>query len=193
MLGQEVSQLSVGIVCELHPKLLGRMKVRFPHLDNTESDWCAVVAPMAGSDRGMVMLPEVGDHVLVGFEQGAVERGFILGGLWNEKQVAPASDGDVKKNNWRFIRSRAGHIICLDDTKNAERIEIITSDTKQSIVIDVAEKQLDIKSESGDISIQAERGKVTILAKEISLKSQTDLKIEAGGVLTLKGSMVNIN
>ncbi len=86
MLAQDVSQLSIGVVSELHPKLLGRVKVRFPHLNNTESDWCFVVSPMAGEERGLAMIPEVGDHVLVGFEQGSMERGFILGGCGTRKR-----------------------------------------------------------------------------------------------------------
>ena len=49
----------------------GRVRLRFPWLsDDYVSDWARTVQPGAGKDRGAVVLPEVGDEVLVAFEQG---------------------------------------------------------------------------------------------------------------------------
>ena len=43
----------------------------FPWLsDDYVSDWARTVQPGAGKDRGAMVLPEVGDEVLVAFEQG---------------------------------------------------------------------------------------------------------------------------
>ena len=51
------------------PENQGRVKVRFPWLDDTaESHWCRLSARYAGKDRGMYFVPEVGDEVLVVFE-----------------------------------------------------------------------------------------------------------------------------
>ena len=53
------------------PSKQGRVKLTFPWLsDDYVSDWARTVQPGAGKDRGAMVLPEVGDEVLVAFEQG---------------------------------------------------------------------------------------------------------------------------
>ncbi len=60
------------------------MKLTFPWLsDSYVSDWARTVQPGAGKDRGAMVLPEVGDEVLVLFEQGDIRRPYVLGGLYN--------------------------------------------------------------------------------------------------------------
>jgi hypothetical protein len=73
---------------------LGRVKVKFPTFDDQdESAWARVASPMAGSGRGLSVLPEVNDEVLVAFEQGDINRPYILGMLWNGKDKPPSSAG----------------------------------------------------------------------------------------------------
>lgn len=193
MIMQETSHLVIGEVAELHASTQGKLRVKFPHLEDTLSDWCSVVSPMGGPERGFVMLPEVGDHVLVGFEHGDPLRGFVLGSIWNQKQKIPAGDGQVQKNNLRFIRSRSGHVVRLDDTPGKEKIEIIDMTGKQSIVIDSAKKKVSVSTESGDVSVKAKSGKVDVEATSITIKASGSINIEASGTLTLKGATVNIN
>lgn len=193
MIAEMVSHLVIGVVSELHPSAMGRARVKFPHLDEISSDWCSVVSPMGGPGRGFVMLPEVGDHVLVGFEHGDPHRGFILGSVWNQKQKIPAGDGKPRENNLRFIRSRSGHVVRLDDTSGKEKIEIIDKTGKQSIVIDSTANKVTIITDSGDVSVSAQAGKVDVQAAEISIKSSGPISIDAGGQLKLKGARVDIN
>ncbi|HEY4410960.1 MAG TPA: VgrG-related protein, partial [Acidimicrobiia bacterium] len=77
------SSLVVGIVTNNNdPDKLGRVKVKFPTLtDKEESDWARVVSTGAGSSRGLQIIPDVNDEVLVGFEHGDVTRPLVLGGL----------------------------------------------------------------------------------------------------------------
>lgn len=193
MIAEDVSQLVVGTVCKLHESVMGRVKVKFAHLCGTESDWCTVVTPMGGPERGFVMLPEVGDDVLVGFEHGDPNRGYVLGSLWSQKQKIPAGDGRPRENNLRFIRSRCGHVVRLDDTKGKEKIEIIDHLGEHKIVIDSAAKKIEIICTSGDVSITAKAGKVAVEASEVSMKSSGAINIEAAGPMNLKGATVNIN
>ena len=193
MIAEEVSHLVIGVVSELHASIMGRVRVKFPHLDETESDWCSVVAPMGGPERGFVMLPEVGDNVLVGFEHGDPLRGFILGSIWNQTQKIPPGDGKATDNNLRFIRSRSGHVVRLDDTKGKEKIEIIDKTAQQSIVIDSAANTITVATENGNVSVTAKSGKVDVQATNITIKSTGTISIEASGALTLKGATVNIN
>ena len=69
---------------------LGRVKVKYPTLsDSDESTWARVATPGGGVQRGLQWIPEVGDEVLVGFELGDKTRPMILGGLWSRKDKPP--------------------------------------------------------------------------------------------------------
>ncbi len=201
MTATEVSHFVVGVVSKLDEKTAGRVKVKFPHLGMCEGDWCVVVSPMGGAGRGFVMLPEVGDHVVVALEHGDVNRGYVLGAFWTAKQQPPELDGKPKENNLRLIRSRSGHQIRLDDTKGKERIEIIDKDGKRQILLDSAKKKIvvecdgdvDVKAGSGNVSVKAGSGKVEVEGQSVTVKSTGEMTIQAGGTLTLKGATVNIN
>src|SRR5699024_167370 len=61
----------VGVVSDVQdPEKLGRVRVTMPWLDDEYvSPWARTVHPGAGKERGWVALPEVGDEVLLHFEQ----------------------------------------------------------------------------------------------------------------------------
>ena len=66
-----------------------RVQVSYPwHEKPLESYWARLAMPMAGNERGLVLIPEVGDEVLVAFERGDLRFPYVLGGLWNGKRQA---------------------------------------------------------------------------------------------------------
>jgi len=182
------------------PDGVGRVKLRFPWLSDTdESQWARIAAPMAGKDRGAYFLPEVDDEVLVAFEQGDIHYPYVLGALWNSVDTPPASNGDGK-NNLRVLKSRSGHIVKLNDEDGKETVEIVDKTGKNSIVIDTAGNTVTITSDK-DITLKAANGTITLDAQKIAVKSSADAKVEAGGgmdvkasgTLNIKGATVNIN
>ena len=67
-----------------------RVKVKFPWLSaDEESHWARVAMPMAGKDRGLMLMPEVDDEVLVMFEQGDVNHPYVIGSIWNGSDTPP--------------------------------------------------------------------------------------------------------
>ena len=173
-------------------KKLGRIKLKFPWLsDNNETDWVRIATFMAGSERGSFFLPEVGDEVLVAFDQGELNHPYVIGALWNDTAKPPEKNADGK-NNFRLIKSRSGHIIKLDDTDGNEKIEIVDKSNSNKVIIDTKDNKISIISNK-DIEISAPSGKVTISGKEIEIKSTTSAKIEASADMTVKGATVNIN
>ena len=194
--------VTVGLVTNNNdPDGLARVKVRFPWLsDQDESYWARVLTPMAGNGRGFYALPEVDDEVLVAFEHGRVEFPYVLGALWNGKDVPP-EPSDNGKNNMRTFKSRSGHIVRLDDTDGEGKIEILDSSGKNSIVITTKNNTVTISADA-DIAIKASQGKVTISGsggveitsdKDVKVNATGNLNLQASAQTVLKGATVNIN
>lgn len=196
---QRIQGVVIGLVENLEdPENLGRVKVSFPDLDGVESAWAFLASPMAGAERGLFLRPEKGDQVLVAFVRGGRQLPYIIGGLWSKPQPPPPQDGKAADNNWRFFRSRSGHLLIFDDKKGSERITIRDKPDGpgqyREIVIDSANKKIQITcNPNGDIEIKAPSGNIKIEAANIELKATGEIKIDATANLTLKGAMVNIN
>lgn len=196
----------------------GLVKVKIPLLGMKESNWARLASFMAGKERGAFFLPEVEDEVLVAFENGDANKPFIIGALWNGKDAPPDTNSDGK-NNIRMIKSRSGHIIQLFDKKDEEKIliqsakgqilemndkngsfSIIDNSGKNKIVISTKDNKVTITSEK-DIELAAPKGKISMSAQNIEIKSSADTKMEASAGMdikasanmTIKGATVNIN
>ena len=189
------------------PEGFGRVKLRFPWLSaKDESNWARCVTFMGGAERGAWFLPEVEDEVLVAFEHGRIDHPYVVGSLWNANAKPPGTNDDGK-NPIRMIKTKAGHIVRLDDTDGAEKIEIIDKSEKNSIVIDTASNTLIVTVE-GDITLTA-KGKIVLDCEAFEVKTKADVKmepggnfavkatgnadVEGGGPMTLKGATVAIN
>jgi uncharacterized protein involved in type VI secretion and phage assembly len=172
------------------PDQQGRLKVKYPWLkDQEESDWIRLAAPWAGKERGFFILPEVDDEVLVAFEHGESARAYVLGTLWNGVDTPP-TDGDGRDR--KVLRSRTGHLIILDDSSGAEKIEIIDKGGKNLLTIDSAANTITIASDQ-DIELTAPNGTVKIEAQKLELKTSADATLEASGAMTIKGATIDLN
>ena len=199
---RRINGVVIGIVTNNSddPDGLGRVKVRFPWLsDSDDSFWARIATMMAGNDRGTYFLPEVDDEVLVLFEHGDVRFPYVIGSLWNGKDKAPVDSGNGK-NDLRVIKSRSGHVIKLNDADGKETVEVIDASGKNRVVIDTANNTITITA-GKDIVLAAPHGTIKLDAREIAIGSSADAKItaganlnvKAGAVMNVQGSTVNIN
>jgi uncharacterized protein involved in type VI secretion and phage assembly len=188
------STLVAAVVDDLDdPEGLGRVRVKFPHLDEELSNWARLVSAGAGHDRGNFFRPERGDEVIVAFEHDDPRRPYVLGGVWSVPDPPPA-DKKAVDNDLRQIVTRSGHIVRFDDGQGAERIEIIASGGDQQLVLDTASKRIEVTAKQGDIVVEASAGDVTVKSSgNLKVSAGGDIEIKATGSLKLSGSTVDIN
>ncbi|MEN9938469.1 MAG: hypothetical protein RLZZ387_5048 [Chloroflexota bacterium] len=168
------------------PDKQGRVKLKFPWLAaDQESNWARIVSVGAGASRGLEVIPEVNDEVLVGFEHGDMNYPYVLGGLWNGKDTAPLPTDKVVKSSkvqqW-VLRTRTGHELVFDEGEQANKgqIELKTAGGA-SVTLNDKDKALEIKTGKHTVKLD-DQGNV------VSLTSGGDLKIEAKGALSIKTS-----
>ena len=192
------------------PEELGRVQVMFPFLSkykdaDLSSNWARIAGVGGGSERGMFVLPEIDDEVLVSFENGDFNRPYILGGLWNNKDRPPFEKAtladDKKKVDLRTWRSRSGHRIIMDDKEGEEKLVII-SKNEHRITIDDKENVLNISTAKGVMASLSDAGKIELNTKKatiildetqnkVTINSPGDILVEAATNLNLsaKGNL----
>ena len=94
-----------------------------------------LLAPHAGPGRGFLFLPELGDEVLICFEEGDPERPYAVGSAWNGVHQPPTSgfhapgehnQSEFAPNNVKRLVTRSGHRITMVDTPGKETVSIAT-------------------------------------------------------------------
>ncbi|MFJ9605793.1 VgrG-related protein [Kitasatospora sp. NPDC101176] len=218
---------SGGLVCGLvsdinDPAGAGRVRVRLPWLaPDFQTDWARVVHGGAGRRGGALLLPEVGDEVLVGYELGDSRRPFVLGGLLNTK-AAYHKDGlggpmvEVKGKTARLARqglvSPSGNrLVFIDNVPEAggkptqSTVVLGTGRDELALTIDRTAKAVTLACRpepggpSGLIRIEcAKNGTVTIEAAKggtVNVRSGSDgtVNIEGGRAVNVKGGSGSVS
>ncbi|MDR3339488.1 MAG: phage baseplate assembly protein V, partial [Candidatus Symbiothrix sp.] len=106
---------------------------------NKTTNWIWVASDSAGKsdlvpfNRGIVMIPEKDDLVMVNFEYGDPSRPFVMASIFPEN----VSKGGGVDNNIKTIITRKKHTLKFDDTDGAESITIIDKNNNM-VFIDTA-------------------------------------------------------
>ena len=191
-------QLVIGIVTNIEdPERPARVKVRFPTFSDTfESAWARLAMPGAGMDRGLQILPEIDDEVLVGFEHGDPQRPIVLGGLWSKKLTPPLATSAVVREGRvasRVWKSRTGHSITINDAEATAPDSIIIALKDSSAVLTIGKDAVTLVCDSdvkvttkGAFAVKA-TGDVTIEGANVSLKATSKMQID-GAQVAVKGS-----
>jgi Rhs element Vgr protein len=172
-----VEGLQIGVVTALadDPDGEERIKVRIPVIhDADEGAWARIATLDAGSNRGTVFRPEIGDEVVVGFIQRDPRHAVILGMVHSSANAAPipASDDNHEK---AYVSRSELKLHFNDDTK------VVTLSTK-------AGNQLVLSEDQKAITLQDQHGnKIVMDQSGIQIESIKDVKITATGNLTAEG------
>lgn len=160
------------------PDKMGRVRVQMLWQQNDDmTDWIRVMTPDAGGgkdgakNRGLVVVPEPGDQVVVSFRYNDPDRPFVLGSLFHGKTAGGGGDGNKTKS----LIALSGSKISLD----GKSITIVDAEEKSKIFFDGDGKIEVTSSESitftcGDGSIEIKKdGKITLSGKEININGDT--------------------
>lgn len=175
-------QLAVVVSVD-DPDSMNRVQVRVVSCDDADrqdaAPWARVVCPFAGQDRGAFLIPDVGDEVLVVFQNGDPSYPLVLGGLWNGSSTAPeqiGSQGNIKK----VIRSKNGVKITLDDTSGQEKF-IAETPGGQRITLSDGPGRVLVEDANGNSAEFASAGMTVIAAATVKVQA-SKVQVDAGMV-----------
>jgi uncharacterized protein involved in type VI secretion and phage assembly len=180
------SQLVIGIVTNANdPEKLGRVKVKYPALsDSEESYWARIVTLGAGQAKGVVMLPEANDEVVVAFENGDPRRPLVIGSLFGGK-AKPSDEllqkgkggkydaGGLPDGSFGMVAKNRGFVHTAKD---------LTFKSDQKLIVEI----------SSDIEEKTSANLKSEASSNAELKAGTNYTVQAGSTLTLKGVQINV-
>ncbi|CAD5369304.1 VgrG protein [Rubrivivax sp. A210] len=129
----------------------GRVKVQF-HWDREgkkdagSSCWVRVAQPSAGKSWGVVMLPRIGQEVVVDFIEGDPDQPLVTGGVYNAENMPPYTLPDNKTvstiktnssmggggfNELKFEDKKGSELLYLQAQK--DRTELVKNDSKTDV------------------------------------------------------------
>ena len=165
---------SASVVDNRDSEGLARVLVRVSALTDVIGGdvWARVATMMAGRNRGTWFVPEVGDEVLVAFEQGDVKEPYVIGALWNAKSRPPAeSPVDVK-----LIRSRNGITLRIRDDRNNNALVLETP----------GGQRITLQDNPGSVRVEDANGNSVML-------SASGMTVNASAAVTVNASRVEVS
>jgi len=180
----------------------GRVQVRLPWMPGFEP-WARVSVLMAGDSQGTYFIPQVGDEVLLAFNQGDVREPYVIGSLWNGQDQPPADAPDDPINT-RLIRTPSGHEVAFDETEGSisitssdgqkitldpEKIEVANADGTAVLTLET-DGSITIKS---SVEIDLEAPKISIQGDTLEVQGSASASIDGGGLCEIQAALVKIN
>lgn len=173
----------VGIVAKKYSKdMPGRVCVQIPVRDGDANvlQWAKTVMTSAGKKWGNYFLPEIGDKVLLVFENGNIEKPYIVGSIFADDSEFLQNVAD-EENQYKKIKTKNGNALLFVDSREGEgskdRIELETSKGEHIIILDNENKKITLRDKQGEnsINMNTEKG-------EIEIKVKNRMKISGGNV-----------
>ena len=168
------------------PKGMGRVRVQFFWQKGEQlSPWIRMIQPYAGSGKGFYFIPEVGEEVMVDFENGNAERPFVLGAHYN----GAAKSG--YKPTTKAIHTQSGTKILLNDAEGSVRIEDASGNIYQmdgNGTIEVKAPKNIIFTAGEDLKFSAGRNMTTNVANNLTTNVGNEIVQDSGRKTTLSSA-----
>ncbi len=170
--------------------------------DENRLVWARMALPYGGNKWGEYFIPEIGDQVLVVFEQGNIDRPFVIGAVPKANSAFMQGAFD-EKNQTKRIRTRNGNNIdiidCQEGDGEKDKISITTSKDLHKFHLDNDKKNILISDKEGTnkIEIKTENGQMEIIAKQkLTIKVGDNIKLfmnGSNGTVTLEATKVKFD
>jgi type VI secretion system secreted protein VgrG len=174
-------EMQSALVVDNHDEAgLGRIQVRFHWMGEKEkSPWLRVVSPYAGNGKGLFMLPEKKEEVIVAFAGGKTTRPYVVGTVYNGGAKTEFGCAD---NNIKAIQTRSGIKVIMDDKEGSILIKDkkgnkLEMDGDKAILI---EAKGNLKLKCGEAVLEIKDGVITISGKMVNIKTTGELKLDSG-------------
>jgi uncharacterized protein involved in type VI secretion and phage assembly len=181
----------------------GRVQVELPWLSEVKP-WARIASPSAGSGRGLYLIPQIGDEVLIAFAHGDLREPYVIGSLWNQSDLPPYTTPEAPRS-YRALQTPIGHQLEFDDIR-----QTITLKTSAGQKIEMGPTEISISTQEGMAAIKlGVDGTITITAQnaikfealnEISFSGMNvkidggaNVQIKAGAICEFQGGLVKIN
>lgn len=175
------------------PRNLGRVKVQFmwQEMNKGESYWMRVQSPDAGKsdnvaqNRGLLFIPEIGDLVMVGYEQGNPDRPFVMGSIFYKEN----SGGVTGENTLKSITTRSGHTLEFNDDEEGEWGITVRDINGNTVRLNTKDKNIEITAPetitltAKNVSINAEENVQIAAKKNVDMTAEADINSAAKGNL----------
>ncbi len=195
----------VGEVVKNYSETLpGRVCVSI-HVRDTNANvlkWARVAAPYSGSSWGMYFLPEVGDQVLVVFEQGIIDRPYVIGCIQKDLNSFLRKSKHMANQHKRIV-TKNGNALEFEDLPAGEgeqdRLTLHTSGEQHYLTMDNQKKKIVLQDKEGNAKVEMSTvgGRITIRAAErlrISVGENISVVMNGmNGKITVNASDVSIN
>lgn len=193
------------------PAYPAAVKVKLPAMGpNYETSWAPVISPFAGANRGLTLIPDVNDQVVVVFEGGQLDRPLVIGSMWtaNAKLDAKQEAAQGSQKEYRLVTKWGSFLALTEVSQSEDKIELSTKDGKSKIEMTptlikvISSDQKTVELSTGQASIVLKDGKditikgnnVTIEATQnLNLKGTSKLVGEGTGGLELKGATAKVD
>lgn len=163
------------------PEQLGRIRVQFLWQElqgDRISPWIRITQPHGGDDKGFYFIPEIGEEVMVAFENGNGEKPYVVGTLYHGQQH-PGNQWPDNSNNVKAIRTRNGHTIEIHDEGQGGFIRIYDYQKENYILTYSTDEKL-IKLEStGNIELYAANDIIMHAGHDITATADHDISESA--------------
>jgi Rhs element Vgr protein len=195
---QQAPLIVSGIVTQLEqdPDNLYRILVNIPSWKNAqESVWARITTPYAGDNYGLVLLPEIGDEVIISFIGNDFDSPIVIGSTFNPKTIPHTAYKDdnfdkvfiTKKGmKWSWNDDKAIHEI---STPAGNKI-LISEDSKSIIIEDQNQNKIEMKNDA--INIESNLDINLKATNKIKLEA-ANIEVNASGISEIKGGLVKIN
>lgn len=157
--------------------------------------------PVMTSRIGQTSIPQPGNLVVIQFVNANINAPIITGCLYNEEETPPVNSesqiitripGDAEDADAVAMEIEGGETKRAKLTIGSAAICVVQDD-EPIITIDVGEgKAVATIASDGGISLESKEA-ITIKGKEITIESDADMALKAGGNMKLEGTKIDLN